>query len=53
MRWSDHNLSWGRPLQSILAVFNNKLLKFKYHHIETTNALIIVENFLMIKMSKI
>ena len=45
MRWSDHNLNWGRPLQSILALFNNKLLKFKYHHIESIDALIIVENF--------
>ena len=24
MRWSDFNLSWGRPLKSILAIFDKK-----------------------------
>ena len=24
MKWSDHNLMWGRPLRSIFAKFNNK-----------------------------
>ena len=28
MKWSDHNLVWGRPLRSIFAKFNNKKLKF-------------------------
>ena len=26
MKWSDHNLMWGRPLRSILALFNGKNL---------------------------
>ena len=26
MKWSDHNLLWGRPLKSLLAFFNNKFL---------------------------
>ena len=26
MRWSDHNLLWGRPLKSLLALFNDCLL---------------------------
>ena len=26
MRWSDHNLLWGRPLKSLLALFNDKFL---------------------------
>ncbi len=37
MKWSNHDLSWGRPLKSILAIFNNKHLKFKYSHLETVN----------------
>src|SRR6056300_542481 len=29
MRWSDFNLNWGRPLKSILAIFDKKKLKKK------------------------
>ena len=29
MRWGDHDLYWGRPLKSILACFDNKVLEFK------------------------
>ena len=46
MRWSDHDLMWGRPLRSILAIFNNKHLKFDYHHLVSTDGVIIVDNFL-------
>ena len=46
MRWSDHDLMWGRPLRSILAIFNNKHLKFDYHHLVSTDAIIIVDNFI-------
>jgi len=46
MRWSDHNLMWGRPLRSILAIFNNKHLRFKYHHLVSTDGIIIVDNFI-------
>ena len=28
MRWGDHHLYWGRPLKSILAVFDKKVLDF-------------------------
>tara|TARA_Y100000590_G_scaffold332631_1_gene378174 strand:+ start:883 stop:2937 length:2055 start_codon:yes stop_codon:yes gene_type:complete len=37
MKWSDHDLSWGRPLRSILSIFDKKHLKFKYAHLETEN----------------
>jgi len=46
MRWSDHDLMWGRPLRSILAIFNNKQLKFDYHHLTSTDGAIIVDNFI-------
>jgi len=46
MRWSDHDLMWGRPLRSILAIFNNKHLKFKYHHLASIDGMIVVDNFI-------
>ena len=46
MHWSDHDLMWGRPLRSILAIFNNKHLKFDYHHLVSTDGIIIVDNFI-------
>jgi glycyl-tRNA synthetase beta chain len=46
MRWSDHDLLWVRPLRSILAIFNNKHLKFEYHHLASTDGIIIVDNFI-------
>jgi len=52
MRWSDHNLMWGRPLQSIFARFNNKKLPFNFDHLETTDE-IIVEQDLIIKSRKV
>jgi len=30
MRWSDFNLNWGRPLKSILAIFDKKKLTLLY-----------------------
>ena len=37
MKWSEFELSWGRPLKSILAIFDNKSLLFKYYHIQSSN----------------
>ena len=45
MKWGDFELYWGRPLKSILAVFNNKKLDFKYHHLESSNFTIIDKVF--------
>jgi len=46
MRWADHDLMWGRPLRSILAIFNNRHLKFDYHHLMSTDGMVIVDNFI-------
>ena len=35
MRWADTDLLWGRPLRSILAVYNNKVLTFSYGHLKS------------------
>ena len=44
MKWSDHSLNWGRPLRSILTIFNSKHLKFKYGHLETVNFTLLEED---------
>ncbi len=45
MKWGDFELYWGRPLKSILAIFNNKNLTFKYHHIQSSNFTFIDKDF--------
>jgi len=30
MKWSIYDLSWGRPLKSIIALFNNKVINFNF-----------------------
>ena len=52
MKWSDHNLMWGRPLRSILALFNEKKITFKFDHLESSNE-IIIEKDLVLKSKKI
>ncbi len=52
MKWSNYDLVWGRPLRSILALFNNKKLTFEFDHLETTDKCI-VEQDLVVKTSKI
>ena len=37
MRWADTDLLWGRPLRSILAIYNGKLLSFSYGHLKSTD----------------
>ena len=45
MRWGDFELYWARPLKSILAIFNNKNLTFKYHHLQSSNSTFIDKDF--------
>ena len=37
MKWSEHELNWGRPLISIMSIYDSKPLKFKFYHLETVN----------------
>ena len=37
MKWSNYDLSWARPLKSIIALFNNKIVNFKFFHIQSSN----------------
>ena len=45
MKWGSYNLSWARPLKSILAVFDGKSLSFKFHHLTSSNTTFIDKEF--------
>ena len=45
MRWNNYNLSWARPLKSILAVFDNKYLSFQFHHLKSSNSTFVDKAF--------
>ncbi len=52
MKWSDHNLMWGRPLRSIFALFNAKKIIFQFDHLESSDE-IIIEQDLLTKIEKV
>ncbi len=52
MKWSTTDLMWGRPLRSIFAVFNGKILKFEFFHLISDNYISISQD-LKIKSKKI
>jgi glycyl-tRNA synthetase beta chain len=52
MKWSDHNLMWGRPLRSIFALFNGKKILFQFDHLESVDE-IIIEQDLDLKNKKV
>ncbi len=52
MRWSNYNLMWGRPLRSILALFNKKRLAFEFDHLITTDT-VLANQDLNTKLKKI
>jgi glycyl-tRNA synthetase beta chain len=37
MRWGNHDLSWGRPLKSILCLFDKQTIPFNFFHLTSTN----------------
>ena len=43
MKWSGYDLSWGRPLKSIIALFNNKIVNFNFFHLQSNNLTLIDE----------
>jgi len=45
MRWGDSSLSWARPLKSILAILDGKLIDFQYHHLSSTNQTFLDKEF--------
>ena len=41
MKWSIYDLSWGRPLKSIIALFNNKVINFNFFPLQSSNLTLI------------
>ena len=37
MKWGNHDLYWGRPLKSILALYDKKIIEFKLNHLHSSN----------------
>ncbi len=37
MKWSTYELNWGRPLKSITALFNEKVINFNFFHLKSDN----------------
>ena len=37
MKWGNYELSWGRPLKSILCLFNGTSLNFVFYHLKSSN----------------
>ncbi len=38
MKWGEYDLNWGRPLKSILSVFDKKTINFNFHHLISSNS---------------
>ncbi len=45
MKWGDFDLNWGRPLKSILCVFDKKVVNFQLHHLKSSNLTYIDKDF--------
>ena len=43
MKWSTYDLNWGRPLKSIIALFNNKVIDFNFFHLKSSNLIFMDE----------
>ena len=37
MKWSTYDLNWGRPLRSIVALFDSKVINFNFFHLKSNN----------------
>ncbi len=45
MKWGDFDLNWGRPLKSILCIFDKKVINFDLQHISSSNSTFIDKDF--------
>jgi len=45
MKWGNFNLNWGRPLKSILCVFDKKVVNFELHHLKSSNTTYVDKDF--------
>ncbi len=45
MKWGEFDLDWARPLKSILSVFDEKIIDFKFYHLISSNKTFIDKDF--------
>ena len=45
MKWGEFDLNWGRPLKSIMAIFDKKIIDFKFYHLYSSNSTYIDKDF--------
>ncbi len=45
MKWGEFDLNWARPLKSILSVFDQKIIDFKFYHLISSNKTFIDKDF--------
>ena len=45
MKWGEFDLNWGRPLKSILSIFDKKIVSFKFHHLTSSNLTFVDKDF--------
>ena len=45
MKWGNFDLSWGRPLKSILSIFDKRSISFEFHHLTSSNLTFIDKDF--------
>ena len=45
MKWGNYDLHWGRPLKSILCVFDKKTLNFSLGHLKSSNSTYLDKDF--------
>jgi len=45
MKWGEFDLNWGRPLKSILSLFDKRTLNFEFHHLSSSNSTYIDKDF--------
>ena len=45
MKWGEFDLNWGRPLKSILAIFDRKKLTFSFHHLVSSDTTFVDKEF--------
>jgi len=45
MKWGSYNLNWGRPLKSILCIFDKKVINFSIGHLKSSNYTFLDKDF--------
>ncbi|MDC3056834.1 glycine--tRNA ligase subunit beta [Candidatus Pelagibacter sp.] len=45
MKWGEFDLNWGRPLKSILSIFDKRIISFKFHHLTSSNLTFLDKDF--------